>query len=98
MLVVRDIFQLRFGKAKEALPLAKEGAGLERESGYAVGRILSDVTGEYYTLVMESQFASLADFDQARANLASSPAWGDWYARFSPLVVSGRREIFRVVD
>jgi hypothetical protein len=98
MIVVRDIFYLHFGKSKEAVPLAKEGAALEKAGGYSVARILADVTGDYYTLVMESEFASLSEFDNALTSLANNNAWGEWYARFIPLVNSGKREIFRIVD
>ncbi len=57
MILVRDIFQLHFGKAREAIEVLKKGQELLKGEGYEVGRLLADVTGDYYTLVMESSYA-----------------------------------------
>ncbi len=97
MIVVRDIFQLHFGKAREATELFRQGREHLASIGYPVNRILVDVTGEYYTLVMESHFATLAAFEQAEG-ASGSEAWKEIYARIVPLVRSGRREIFREVE
>jgi hypothetical protein len=98
MILVRDIFQLHFGKAKEAVALAKKGRELERRAGYNVSRLLTDVTGPYYTLVMESEVESLAALESALAEASQNEDWRDWYARFVPLVREGQREVFRVVE
>lgn len=98
MVVVRDIFQLHFGKAKEAIALLKEGREHLGNQGYEVGRLLADVTGDYYTLVMESTYESLAAFEEAMSKATEDPEWRQAYSRFTPLVHSGRREIFRIVD
>ncbi|GHF29297.1 hypothetical protein HNQ07_000880 [Deinococcus metalli] len=95
MIVVRNIFQLQFGKAKEGIPLLKEMAALSPEGSV---RILADVTGDFYTMVLEETAADLADVEaRARAEM-SHPSWGALYARFTPLVMSGRREVFRTVE
>lgn len=96
MILVRDVFQLHFGKSKEALELMKEGNALDIQTGYPVRRVLVDLAGPYYTLVMESLFENLADFERVATNF--SPEWRAWYGRFTPLVREGRREIFRVVE
>jgi hypothetical protein len=98
MIIVRDIFQLHFGKAREAIAVLKEGREHLKEQGYVVGHLLADVTGEYYTLVMESTYESLADFEAAMSKATQDPEWRNAYTRFTPLVHSGRREIFRIVD
>ncbi len=98
MILVRDIFQLHFGKAREAVALAKEGKEIENRAGARVGRILTDLTGEYYTLVYESEYESLGEFEDAMRTALNEAEWKEWYARFTPIVRSGRREIFRIVD
>jgi hypothetical protein len=95
MIVVRDIFQLKFGKAREAKELWKEGIAKMKNNGFVPDRLLSDVTGPYYTVVMESTFDSLADFEKS-AHEAMSDEWRNWYQKFVPIVDSGRREIFTV--
>ena len=98
MIVVRDIFRLKFGKAKEAKALLKEGITLIESSGFKVDRILTDLTGEYYTLVLESVHKSLSDYERIGNGHSADGHWKIWYEKFVPLVESGRREIFRVVD
>lgn len=97
MIIVRDIFQLHFGKAREAIELFREGRELLRAEGYAVDRILTDVTGEYYTVVMESSHPNLGDFEAAMNN-PGMERWREIYSRIVPLVRSGRREVFRQLD
>lgn len=97
MILVRDVFRLHFGKAREAVALAKEGKEIERRLGYPVGRILTDLVGEYYTLVFESEFESLAAFERTVNEGFQDPEWKQWYARFLPLARDGHREVFRIV-
>jgi hypothetical protein len=98
MIIVRDIFQLHFGKAREAITLLKEMREFERAKGYPVSRILADVTGTYYTLVSESHFEKLGDLETALSGISNDQAWRDNYERFIPLVREGRREVFRVIE
>lgn len=101
VIVVRDVFQLKFGRAKEAVEVWKEGMTLARELGYGAKdrRLMTDVVGEsYYTLVLESTYDSLAEFEQAMQNTMGKERWKTWYQKFTPLVESGKREVLKVVD
>lgn len=98
MIVVRDIFQLKFGTAKEALALWKEGLPSIKKSGHPVDRLLTDIAGPYYTLVLECTYRSLADYESAEAKTRADQNWAEWYRKFVPLAESGRREIFTVVE
>ena len=56
MIVVRNVFQLKFGKAKEAVALLKEGLAIQKKALADVDlstRLLTDVTGPNYRLVLE---------------------------------------------
>jgi hypothetical protein len=97
MIVVRDIFQLHFGKAKEAIELLTQGQESLERAGYPVDRILADVTGEYYTLVMESRLESLSQLEEGLGRTRELREWQEVYRRLVPLVRSGRREVFREV-
>ncbi len=96
MILVREVFQLKFGKAKEAKALWKEGAVIFEKAGYSV-RALTDLTGPFYTFVVEISFESLADFEKGPQD-AMGVEWGKWYQNFSPLLVSGQREVFTIVE
>lgn len=98
MILVRDIFNLRFGTMRDALSMWKEGESIMRASGHQPARILTDLTGDYYTLVMESQFNNLSEFENGHTSTTQADAWRDWYKKFSQLVESGRREIFKIVQ
>ncbi len=98
MILVRDVFRLKFGKAKEARALLKEGVKLQAAMGSAPWRQLADLTGPYYTLVLESTHESLAAWEKGMHDAQGAREWGAWYERFKPLVESGYREIFTVVE
>jgi len=98
MILVRDIFQLRFGKAREATKLFQEGMDKMKNMSNSPLRLLTDLTGPYYTLVMESTFENLTEFEKYFKNETADPEWKSWYQKFVPLVESGRREIFNIVE
>lgn len=98
MIVVRNIFQLKFGKAKDAKALVKENQELMKKYGHASSRFLTDLTGEFYTFVMETTYENLTAFEKSSQDAMGAKEFGKWYGKFVPLVESGRREIFNLVD
>lgn len=98
MIVVREVFQLHYGKAREAIALVKEMAKASHVMTANPPRLLTDAVGRYYTLVMESEYPSLAAFEKALTEEFAAGDMRELNARFVPLVMEGRREIFRVVE
>ncbi len=99
MIVVREVFQLKFGKAKEAKAAWKEFAALRKKHGLSENRVLADYTGPYYTFVIEDTFDDIAAFDRSLKSELGMKEFGEWYhVKFAPLVESGRREIYSVVE
>jgi hypothetical protein len=96
MILVREIFQVKFGRMKEAKELWKEGLKLA-PSTEGKPRLLTDLTGQYYTLVLETTHKDLAAFETSMKQEMAQPGMGGWYQKFIPLVDSGRREIFTIV-
>jgi hypothetical protein len=48
MIVIRNVFRLKFGKAREAVALFKEGIAIQKRVGAGLDfstRLLTDVTG-----------------------------------------------------
>ena len=98
MILVRDVFRLQFGKARDGLAAWKEMAAHAKIAGWPGGvpRVLTDLVGPYYTLVMESTAKDLQTWESdMRAGMAD-PAWRTLYGKFTPLVESGYREIFTI--
>ena len=96
MILVRNVFQLKFGQAKGAVGIWKEMVQLMRTAGIgSEHRLLTDLVGSpYYTLVFEVAFPSLAEWHGA----LGSEEQRRLYDRFVPLVEGGHREIFTVVQ
>ena len=99
MILVREVFQLKVGKAKEAKALMQEAQVLGRKYGMAEGRVLTDLTGPYYTFVLEHSYPSLAEWEQSMTRSTGAEDWSAWYQKFGALLAEGgRREIFTIVQ
>jgi hypothetical protein len=99
MIVVRNVFRLKFGQARPALMLWKEGLEIMRKAGSdAPIRLLTDLVGTSYTLVVEHSAASLTEFEQSVPPIMQNAEWKTWYQKFVPLCESGYREIFNVIE
>ena len=84
MIVIRNVFRLKFGQAREAVAVAKEGLAIQKRVMTGVehsSRLLTDVTGPFYTLVLELTVPNLSNFET--------------YARVSSATRSGRQTIRR---
>lgn len=97
MILVRDIFNLKFGKAKDAKSLLEEGRELNKKYGFVNSRALTDLTGESYRLILESEWKGLADWENTMKKASADDAWQKWYQKFVPLVNSASREIMNIV-
>jgi len=56
------------------------------------------LTGPFYTLVVESTYPGLADFEKSMKEMFAAKEWREWYQKMIPLVESGRREIYTIVE
>jgi hypothetical protein len=100
MIVVRNVFRLKFGKAREAVALFKEGMAIQQRVGDGLdmsSRLLTDVTGPFYTVVLEITAPSLAAFEGGAPRLMADKDWQANYQKIGALVESGYREIFTLV-
>ena len=101
MIVVRNVFQIEFGKAKDAVALWKEGIEIARRGGHLGrdARLLTDLAGpEFYTLVLESTFESMGEFETLSRKVMDDPAWRAWYPKVAALTRGGRREILNIAS
>ena len=100
MTVIRNVFQLKFGKAREAVALFKEGIAIQKKvsgSNFST-RLLTDVTGPFYTVVLELTVPNLTTFEAEAPKLMGDKEWQANYQKIGPLVESGYREIFTIVE
>jgi len=61
-------------------------------------RLLTDLAGApYYTVILESTFNSVADWEAAHQAARGNAPWKDVYAKIIPFTETGTREILSVV-
>ena len=99
MIVIRNVFRLKFGKAREAVALVKEGAAIQKRAGANLSaRVLTDLTGPFYTVVLELTVANLAAFEAEAPRFMADKEFQANYQKLVPLVESGYREIFTIAE
>ena len=100
MIVVRNVFQLKFGKARDAIALWKEGREIARRVGGETSppRAMTDLVGKFYTLVIENQYPSVGGMEREAEQMRGKDEWEAWYRKFTGIVESGYREIFTVLE
>ena len=98
MIVVRDTFYLKFGKAKDAKVLLMEFFELLKKYDNSPRRFLTDFTGESYRLILEATFVDLASYEDTLKSHFGKDEWRAWYEKFIPLVNRSEREILSLVE
>src|SRR5438128_7018236 len=96
MIVVRDVFQAKYGKGDELVALLKEVAQLMAEGGQGRSRVLTDLSGPFFTIVSEIEVESMAEWERGSREMFARPEFGEWFGRMVPLVESGRREFYTI--
>jgi hypothetical protein len=96
-LVERMTFQLHYGKAKDAILIWREVLNVIKASGKLPhARLLTDVTGPSYRLVMELHYRSMMDFGPKMGVWLSEPRLGELHQQFTSLCTSADRTLFRI--
>jgi hypothetical protein len=99
MIVIRNVFRLKFGKTREAVALLKEAVEIQKRAGATFQtRILTDLTGPFYTVALELTAASLSAFESEAPRVMGDKDFQANYQKLTPLVESGYREIFTLVE
>jgi hypothetical protein len=100
MIIIREVFTAKPGQASKLAALFKKGF-----SGYSNVRIMTDVVGKYNTVVVEMQMNSLAEFEKEMEEYRSgkpdpriSPEVAEEMSKYTEMYLTGRREIYRVVE
>jgi hypothetical protein len=100
MIVVRNVFKLKFGRAREAIDLWKQGIEIGGRAGMSKGsaRVLTDLVGPFYTLVLETTHDSLGDYEKTAKGLMDNKEWKAWYAKVLEVTEGGYREVYSIVE
>ncbi len=101
MLVARQVFRAKYGRGDELVALFKEfNTRMQQEAGGAVPRfrILTDATGPFFTVVTEVEVENFAAWEGSFREGMARPWMGEWFGRMMPLVESGHREFYNIVE
>jgi hypothetical protein len=97
MILVRNVFQAKFGKGGELAKLMVEGMRVEGGGGGGRWRVLTDLTsGPFDTVVLEGEAESLAAWEELRRKMFADPSFGEGMARTAELIQSGHAEIYTI--
>ncbi|HEX9546672.1 MAG TPA: hypothetical protein VF942_05000 [Acidimicrobiales bacterium] len=97
MIVVRNVFHTKFGHAGELVAAFKETfeqSAADPDVPTVPSRLYTDLSGRFFTVVLESEHESLAAFEQFRAKLFSTPRFQAMAGRMGDLVESGEAEYY----
>jgi hypothetical protein len=100
MLVARQVFQAKYGHGDELVALFREMNARMRDEGELAPqfRILTDATGPFFTVVTEVEVESFAAWEEGFRESMNRPWMGEWFSRMMPLVESGSREFYAIVE
>jgi hypothetical protein len=101
MYLIREIVHCKPGKVKPLIEKFKAMNEIAPRVGMPKMRIMTDFCAEqYWTAIAEMEVASVEEFEQAMTNPQGSPddlkAMEKAMDGYHDLVISGRREIFRI--
>ena len=96
MILVRDVFRLKFGKARDVKTLMQDSKKFMSEDQLKNSRVLFDLVGHSYTMVLETTHNNLAEFEASFSSTMNANEWREWYQKFIPLMESSYREIFTI--
>lgn len=95
MILVRQVFHAKYGRGDELVALFKQV--MERLPGMR-GRLLTDLSGQFFTLVFELEAASLGEWEKGFAEAMRDPAMGEIAGKTIDLIDTGHREFYTIVS
>jgi hypothetical protein len=98
MIIERNVFHLKFGMAKDAIAIWKQILDIASavEHGKAQMRLLSDISGQAYTLVIEMHINSYMDINPKNAFWSTNEKFQQLYHQFIPLCEKAYREYYKI--
>ena len=100
MLIIREVFTAKPGQASKLAKLFKRAFTAESNT-----RIMTDMVGNYNTVIVEMQVKSLAEFEKQMEEMKSGkpdpkmdPDVAQELSKYTEMYLTGRREIYQIVE
>ncbi len=98
MFIERNVFHLKFGLGKPATDLWRAFLHtVPAQSDFRI-RLLSDLSGPAYVLVLELAYGTYAELEPSRCRLTQLPGWRAFYEQFIPMCERSERTLYREVE
>jgi hypothetical protein len=98
MIVIREVFTAKPGQASKLAKLFKKVFGHN-------ATIMTDLAGEYNTVVVERQLNNLVEFEKEMEEYRTGkmpgnmdPKAAEEMSKYTEMYMKGRRELYRIVD
>ena len=101
MIVERLVFRGKFGQSDAIAQAFREWKARIGASFGAPIRLLVDVTGPLFTVVVEIEYRDLAHFDELQRReqeMYGGAEFEEWFAGWSAVTESGTRELYRILE
>ncbi len=98
MILVRQTFQAKYGKAGEAAAIMREASTVVSQvlgPGHP-WRVLTDLTGSFDTVVLEIQVESMGDWENIRSSMFQHAEFREAIAPSMDLLQSGSSQLFTI--
>jgi hypothetical protein len=98
MIVERNEFRLKFGKAKEGIAIWKDimEVGKSIPEKTLPIRLMSDISGNSYTLIVEMEIKTFNDINPKNYVWVTNPKFQELYQKFIPLCESSKRTYYNI--
>jgi hypothetical protein len=98
MIIERNEFHLKFGKAKEAIAIWKEifESGKLLPEKMPEMRMMTDISGDAYTLIVEMKLKTFSDINPKNYTWVTHEKFQELYQKFIPLCESSHRTYFNI--
>lgn len=96
MIVVRTVFQTKWGKAQEVVAgFIKSGEAAQKILGQSIrARIMTDLSGPFHTVVQEIELENLAAWESIRSQMFSSQEFQQSQSNIDQYLEGGYTEYF----
>jgi|SRR4051794_39696745 hypothetical protein len=97
MLVVRNVFRCKPGKASDLADRFRRMIPLMQAQGAPQARVMVDAVAGFWTVVFELQVADLAAYEKSLNDRNDSAEMRELMTGYMDLIEGGHREIFRLL-
>ena len=98
MFIERNVFYLKFGMGKPAIDLWRAFLQtVPAQPDFRI-RLLTDLSGAAYVLVLELAYGAYAELEPSRCRLTQMPGWRAFYEQFVPLCERSERTLYREIE